>query len=193
MLNQSISEDAAKKLADFPSYSNAKFELFTDGSSISKYNVVVALEDERSFPILLEYDEWPGKCPTFQEIPDELILSHIHLIDIGSQRLPRTSILRFMQIVYTELNQDNSVLLSRISSDEAVEVLKSSMESYENVEEAFYSEFPEEEYFIAINPEGDNVKVWIEYIPLLNGENYSTMTDTQIVDSFYLVQASYEQ
>jgi len=190
LLRISISDDAHKTLDDFPDFSNTPIKISQYDDSTTLYDINVFLADGRSFPVVLEYDEWPGKCPTIRKIPDETILTHIQLIEVGHHYLPPEPVIRFMKLLYTTIEEGDDALQKKLASGEAIIVLESSYPSYENVEEVFIHNRMNGDYLVMIKDGEAFINIWIEYKPFPKGFDYTKMTDDQILKSLYLIRAS---
>lgn len=190
LLRISISDDAHKTLDDFPDFSNTPIKISQYDESFTSYDINVFLADGRSFPVKLDYAEWAGRCPTIRRIPDRKILTHIQLAEVGYHYLPPKPVRRFMELLYTAIEEGDDKLLKKLASDEAIMLLESSYPSYENVEEIFMQPRIDGAYMIMIKDGEDFVDVWIEYKAFPKGFDYSKMTDEQILESLYLIRAS---
>jgi hypothetical protein len=189
LLRNSISDDAQKTLGNFPDLSGLPMKISEYDDSTQVYDINVHLADGRYFPVKLEFEEWPGNCPTIRKVSDETILTYIHLVEIGHHQLPTDTVIRFMKLLYSAIEQGEGELLKKMASDEAIMVLESSFPSYENVEEVYPYNRGIGEYVAVINQQRNYVSVWIEYEPFPKGFDYRKMTDAQILESLYLARA----
>ncbi len=188
LLRNSISDDAQKTLDNFPDFSCMPIEVSENMSSAAPYNVDITFPDGRFFSVILEYEEWPGKCPTIRKIPDETILENIQLIEVGHPYLPSETIFRFMELLYTAIEQGDDALVRRLASEEAIMELGIYVPSYEEIL-VYNLDNTDGEYVVVLNQQSDYVLVWIEYEPYPKGFDYRKMTDEQILESLYLVRA----
>ena len=133
LMQMSISNDAQNALDDFPDFSGMPIEVSENMSSAAPYNVDITFPDGRFFSVILEYEEWPGKCPTIRKIPDETILENIQLIEVGHPYLPSETIFRFMELLYTAIEQGDDALVRRLASEEAIMELGVCVPSYEEI------------------------------------------------------------
>jgi len=84
---------------------------------------------------VLESEEWTERCPTIRRIPDRKILTHVQLAEVGHHYLPPEPVIRFMELLYTAIEQGDGELLRNNASSGSIMVLESSYPSCENVEE----------------------------------------------------------
>ena len=191
MLDRSVSVEAHKVLSGYPDFSNLSVEV-QRRDFLDWYNFNVILSDGRSFPARLSFDEWSGECPSNDEISEKLILSHLHLEEIGVHHLPSEVIARFMNLIYTSQKQGENMMIENPISQEALEFIQSSAASYENVNSVYFADSLEWNYIFDINASRDYIIVGVAYTPFPRGFDYSKMTDSEIMENLYLVCASYK-